>query len=177
MVAQDCVCSAPRVEGNQPAHGLRRVPVPGITCLHRSSAKGPLQQAIQCHEFIPCPTLGVPGPTRCPVSYTPQPCPSWMACAFITQRSRHPRLERFRDLGASGKDGPELRQSLLCPGCMASEQLFYQPLAQNPAPDPGRAKGRRVQRLPRGRGPGPGLPRWPCRLPQLPGLLQSGCLS
>lgn len=58
MVAQDCVCSAPRVEGNQPAHGLRCVPAPGITCLHRSSAKGPLQQAIQCHELIPCPTLG-----------------------------------------------------------------------------------------------------------------------
>lgn len=72
----------------------------------------------------------------------PNHSPSWMACAFITQRSRHPRLERFRDLGASGKGGPELRQSLLCPGCVASEQLFYQPLARNPAPDPGRAKGR-----------------------------------
>lgn len=86
-------------------------------------------------------------------------------------------LERFHELGASGKGGPEPRWSLLCSSCMASEQPFCQPLAWNTVPDLDGAKGGGVQRLSRGRGPGPGLPGWPCSLPQLPGLLLSDYLS
>lgn len=65
MVDQDCVLSALRVEGNELPHPytwLWTCPYPGISLLYLSSAKGPLQHAIQCqcHELIPLPnpTLG-----------------------------------------------------------------------------------------------------------------------
>lgn len=39
----------------------------------------------------------------------PSYVPAGLACPFITQRSRHPRLERLHELEASGKGGPKAR--------------------------------------------------------------------
>lgn len=166
MVDQDCVFSALRVEGNESthpyAHGFGHVLILASCSCTSAQPRAPSSMpfSVSVMSSFPCPIQ--PWVANCPHHgvLLPRHAQTSPICwggfraglSLHLQRSRHPRLERLHDLGASGKDGLRPGGPLPCPDCVARKQLLQ------PVPAM-RDWALLMQRISQGQGPGPLPPR------------------